>query len=441
MWVLEVHKEIIYMNHVEGEKSKYQSGCSDNKLRILYVITRFPSISETFIVNQIVDMINRGHEIVIYAFKQENADILHDKISKYDLLNKTIFAPKLPDSLIKRAGIAASLIRFSKYNLKVWFNVSSLRRFGFSSILPFRRFIYSLDLAKCMTEFKPDIIHAHFSYNAILPMCLQKAGVCSLAKMVVTFHGCDLHSVRHNIYTDLFRHAQQFTVNSDYSYGVARKIGCPEKKLTKLPMGVDCDKFAPKEKSEQTSKEYISITFVGRLVEIKGIDVAIRAISELCKMCEMNIRFNIIGDGSMRNDAESLAKALNISENVIFKGALSQEDVIKLFSISDIFLFSGVIAKDGRQETQGLVVQEAQSMELPVVVTDVGGVPEGVVDKETGFVVPERDVNAISKALCYLVAHEKTRISMGKNGRKFIKNKFDVVMLGDKLENVYHKLI
>ena len=79
--------------------NEYKEICSGKKLRIIYILTRFPSVSETFIVNQIVEMISRGHEVMIYAFAQGNSDVLHDKIRRYELLNKTLFMPELPSSL------------------------------------------------------------------------------------------------------------------------------------------------------------------------------------------------------------------------------------------------------------------------------------------------------------------------------------------------------
>jgi len=408
--------------------------------RILYYLGKFPSISETFIVNQMVDMLRRGHEIAIYSLKQNNVEALHDKIRQYGLMEKTTFAPVLPSSFAGRARMASRSFRLTPLHVRMWSYLSSVRRFGYAAAVPFRRFVYAQHLAEHMNRFQPDILHAHFGLNAILPMCVQKSGVCRSAGMIVTFHGCDLHGVRRNTYRDLFRHANRFTVNSLYAHNVAAAIGCPDEKLVRIPMGVDCNQFMPGSRQDEKDGNAVTILFVGRLVEIKGVDVAIRAVARLREICDAKIRLIVVGDGVMRADAEQLVDALDLRGIVAFRGALSQEETIRCFADSDIFLFSGVTDSDGRQEAQGLVIQEAQAMELPVVVSDVGGAPEGMVHGETGTLCPERDVDAMAKALCYLVTHSEERIAMGEKGRRFVKENFEIGVLGDTLEQLYRSV-
>jgi colanic acid/amylovoran biosynthesis glycosyltransferase len=425
-----------------SEKVAHLIDKSSRKLRILYCINRFPSVSETFIVNQIVEMIKHGHHIAIYALIKQDIDVVHDGIRQYGLLNSTTFAPRVPSSLVGRAKKVFRLFGSYAHDRAIMRCISSFRIFGLMRIVPFRRFIHCRNLAQEMEEFEPDIIHAHFGTNAILPMCAQKAGACPSAKMLVSFHGFDLCNTLNNRYYDLFRHAQCFTVNSNYTYKIAESIGCPTEKLVKLPMGVDCNQFMPRPHHGYDKKtDVIKILYVGRLVEIKGVDLAIRSIARLSSLTDKKIRFVVVGDGDMRNEAEKLVKDFNLQSIVEFRGSLSQKETIECFANSDIFLFPGVTAKDGRQEAQGLVIQEAQAMELPVVVSDAGGVPEGLIDGESGFVIPERDVDAIAKALKYLLENPEKRASMGRKGREFVRERFDLSVLGGRLEKLYYETL
>src|SRR5690606_20694081 len=105
-----------------------------------------------------------------------------------------------------------------------------------------------------------------------------------------------------------------------------------------------------------------------------------------------------------------------------------------------IFLFPGIHDPDsGRCETQGLVVQEAQAMEIPVIVSDVGGIKYGMIDGVTGFVVREGDVEGFVRKIKQLVFDPGLRNKMGRAGRMFVVERYDNRVLGKKLEEIYFK--
>ena len=103
----------------------------------------------------------------------------------------------------------------------------------------------------------------------------------------------------------------------------------------------------------------------------------------------------------------------------------------------DVFLFPGITDAEGRCEVQGLVIQEAQSMELPVVISDVGGMQEGMLDQKTGFVVKAQDVDAFLERLEYMINHPEQKEQLGKSGRAFVEEKYDIQVLGKKMLDIY----
>jgi colanic acid/amylovoran biosynthesis glycosyltransferase len=107
-------------------------------------------------------------------------------------------------------------------------------------------------------------------------------------------------------------------------------------------------------------------------------------------------------------------------------------------SESDIFVLPG-IDDNGRSENQGLVIQEAQAMELPVLVSNVGGMPEGLIDGESGFVVAEYDLEGFVQKIIWLSENADRRNSMGKAGRNFVQGKYDMVILTKKLIKIYNE--
>ena len=104
---------------------------------------------------------------------------------------------------------------------------------------------------------------------------------------------------------------------------------------------------------------------------------------------------------------------------------------------SHAFIMPGIYDNSRRAETQGLVIQEAQAMELPVLISDVGGMKFGVIDGETGFVLKEKDLNAFVKKVELLIQDENLARAMGKKGREFVIQNYDSKVLGAKLEKLY----
>ncbi len=114
--------------------------------------------------------------------------------------------------------------------------------------------------------------------------------------------------------------------------------------------------------------------------------------------------------------------------------------VAELYRSSHLFLLPSVTAGDGDMEGQGLVLQEAQAAGLPVVSTRHNGIPEGVRDGETGFLVPERDPAALAERLTYLVEHPEVWPAMGHAGRALVEAEFDIEILNDHLVDIYRSL-
>ena len=137
---------------------------------------------------------------------------------------------------------------------------------------------------------------------------------------------------------------------------------------------------------------------------------------------------------------EVLINNLRAEENIHILGSQKKKDLLKKMNDAHIFIISSVTAKDGDQEGQGLVLQEAQAMGLPILSTYHNGIPEGVVDKKSGFLVPERDVDALADRLNYLIEHPNTWQDMGKTGREFVEKKYDIKKLNQKLVEIYQRL-
>jgi colanic acid/amylovoran biosynthesis glycosyltransferase len=406
-------------------------------MRAAFIVNKFPELSETFILNQVTGLLDLGHEVRIFAKPEVVKGKLHPDVEKYNLLKRVHYRPEIPRSkaacrLKALKMVACNFIKNPSRTFKVLkVFLCGPEKFSYK---PF--FFVLLVLRK---DF--DIIHCHFGPNGNLGIYIKK--ILPETKVVTTFHGYDVNSYPNtagkDVYRELFEHGDLFTANTAFTKQQVVDLGCDDGKIEILPVGVKLERF-PFSERILSADEPVRILTVGRLVEKKGYEHAIRAIAKLLDK-HKNIIYSIAGEGPLRERLMSLVNELGIEGKVEFLGALSQDKVVELYRTSHIFVLSSVTAEDGDKEGQGLVLQEAQATGLPVVSTLHNGIPDGVLDGKSGFLVPEKNVDALAQRLEYLVEHPEVWPEMGRTGRKLIEQNYDIKILNEKLLGIYKGLL
>lgn len=404
------------------------------KIKVAFFVRTFPSVSETFILNQICGLIDLGVDIDIYASIHPQELKVHPQVKEYNLLKKTYYSDS-DESLFKRT--AKGIKTFSKnFRKNPLLYTDAVRSRSLRSVFFVDSFI-SNSLKKSY-----DIIHAHFGANGLIGMYLKKSGVYT-GKLITSFHGYDFsRSIRQKgsgFYNELFKIGDLFTVNTNFTKKNIMDIGCAENKIIKLSMGLDINFFRFCERNLQEGA-IVKLLTIGRLVEKKGLEYSIKAVANVAKMYP-NIEYNIIGDGELRERLERLIHELNMSHKIKLLGSKTQDEVKQLFQESHVFILPSVTASNGDMEGQGLVLQEAQAVGLPVLSTLHNGIPEGVVDGKSGFLVPEKDVHSMSEKLYYLIIHPELWGEMGRIGREFVEKNYDIKKLNLELLKIYENVL
>ncbi len=400
-------------------------------MKIAFLVGRFPTLSKTFILDQIVGLIERGHEVDIFAGSKGKDPKVHPDVREYDLLAKTYYRY----SPIKAIRL---FIQYSPKNSLVLFKSLNIFKYG-KNALSLRLFFATLPFLKTDSY---DIIHCHFGSKGTLGVLLRDLGAIK-GKVITSFHGYDANAYPqrygNDVYKFLFQKVDLCTVNTDFTGERVKALGCPEDKIVKLPVGLNITKF-PFIERKLNSVDNIKVLTVGRLVEKKGLKYSIKAVAKVLKTYP-NLQYQIVGDGALRNQLHKLIRQLDIEDKVKLLGWMNQDEVRQLYAKAHIFILSSVTDREGDQEGQGLVLQEAQAMGLPVISTLHNGIPEGVLDGKSGFLVPERDVDAIALKLQQLILHPEIWPEMGRAGRQFVKNHYDIKKLNDRLVEIYQRLL
>lgn len=407
-------------------------------MKIAFLVGDFPSLSETFILSQITELIDCGHQVDIYAQRPCKAVKVHESFDRYHLCNHTFYHPDIPGSFIYRYIKAVQLIspqlkHFLKPLLKT-LNVLKYKRSG-ASLRLFYRAIPFLERRQVY-----DVIHCHHGTLGLMGLRLKDIGVVS-GKLVTSFHGYDVNVIPeregHAVYSDLFQGADILTVNSTFTALRLFELGCPQSKVVRLPVGLDVSQYLCRPRHVQEGQT-IKIITVARLVEKKGLEYSIRAVSQVVST-HPNVEYNIVGDGPLRTSLQKIVEAKNLQSSIHFLGWKTKEEVQDLYDQSHIFVLSSVTAKNCDREGQGLVLAEAQAMGLPVVATLHNGFPDSVLDGQSAYLVPEKDVDALAERIAYLVDHPSVWSAMGQKGRQYVEENFDIRTLNRQLIEIYRQ--
>lgn len=409
-------------------------------MKIAFLVGEFPALSQTFILNQITGLIDRGHDVDIYAPVSGDEPKIHSDVEKYNLLERTFYSPQIPKNYLFRTlkGIRLLLANSLKEPVVL---LRSLNVFKYGKQAASLRLFYSA-IPLLYRRSPYDIVHCHFGPNGLKGSLLQDIGALQ-GKLVTAVHGYDmalyLQRAGESVYNQLYDKGDLFLPISERWKRRLIELGCPEKKILVHRMGIDCKRFSFTPRHLQADRR-VRLVSIGRLVEKKGVEYAIRAVAKLAKV-NPNIEYHVVGDGPMREDLQRLIQELDVDNAVTLHGWKQQQEIVEILNNAHIMLAPSVTSKKGDQEGIPVVLMEAMAMGLPIVSTQHSGIPELIQHGISGLLVPERDVNALSEKLGNLIEHPEVWSEMGRAGRRYVEEYYDIDKLNDQLVKIYEELL
>lgn len=354
----------------------------------------------------------------------------------------------------------AIIERLSKYEgVQCW--TAALRRSGplkekFENlIIPTRvigmRHTYQLSPYNELVDFiqaeKFDIVHTNLIRTDIIGRFAAKKA--NVPVIVTTEHGIHTWGVRGKlvaaIVKRLYLHTGKYTdciiAVSDYVREVLLKEGVPPEKVIRIYNGVDLERFVPvsleekKEFFKYLSERVINhlIGGVGHLITLKGHSYFIQAIPKILQK-HPNSLFVFVGEGPLQQQLIAEVSQLGLTEHVRFLGRLSAITPRVIAALD-------VLVQPSLTESFGLVVAEALACGVPVVATDVGGLPEIVQEGVNGFMVEPRNPDAIAEKVIWLLDHKEEARQMGERGREICRQKFDINSTVQQYYELYKSLL
>jgi colanic acid/amylovoran biosynthesis glycosyltransferase len=406
-------------------------------MRVAFVLNGFPLVSETFVLSQIVGLLRRGHEVDIYADRPpELSAVVHPELIQYRLLERTRYRDALPAARLARRWSAVKILVRWGWRIPLR-TLDCLNAFVHGRRALCLQLLFD-GMPRDRISNNYDIVHCHFGPNGQRAVAARRAGAFR-APVITTFHGYDANSLPRyfgsGYYRYLFKHGDLFTVGSQFMHRRIVSYGAPDDRIVKLPMGVDTRffRFATR---RLPADGPITLLTVARLVEVKGVEYALRALP-LILQSYPRLKYIVAGDGPLRAELQALAAQLGISQRVAFMGAVTRDRVVALHREAQVFILPSVVTAAGEEENQPVSLAEAQASGLPVVATAIGGVGESIRDRISGLLVPSRDSRALASAVRWLIEHHEGWEHMGLAGRAHVMDRFDMEKLHDRLVSIY----
>lgn len=402
-----------------------------DKLKVAIVVNNFPSLSETFVALQVAELAQQGHEISIYNLGNvgdknwlpagtENIFYNQVKIENFNETSKKHSIKYIVTSLLKLNLIQTlKIILFGKFKLG---RNLALREMSFLSPLA-----------------QYNIVHFQFATLADKYFFYDELGLWKAkAKYVCSIRGFDVtkREFENKIkWPKLFEKCTVFLPVCEYLQN--KLLSKNTSALSYIvPSPVNIEKFPQARECNKEDNKKLKFVSVGRLVEKKGIEIAIKAIYKI-KNSELNFHYYIIGDGELKEHLEKLVSNLNLHEYVFFKGALPSQDTILEMESASLMLVPSMTAKDGDSEGIPNVIKEAMLLNIPVVTTDHSGIPELVKDKHTGFIGKQGDVDSFYEAILQAINMQAIWPELQNNAYNYVKENYSPLATTMKLLDSY----
>lgn len=406
-------------------------------MRIAFVVWRFPVLSEPFILNQICGLIDRGHDVQIYALNgapDKNAKV-HELVDRYDLMSRAHLVDRLPET----GQLLHVLKHFTMPALRHPFLALKVLTRARHAVTPLKM----LNRASLLLQAGSfDVVHCQFGSLALPILEFRKAGLMQ-GRLVTHFRGIDISSfVRENgsdVYDEVFSESDYFLANCAFFKDKAVALGCPETRIEAHGSGINLSAF-PFRPIPPIENGRVDLISAGRLVEKKGLCYALRAVARLVRMGR-SVHYAIIGDGPERARLEVLASELGISDHVTFHGWRTHTEISALLAKAHIFLAPCQTAADGNQDAPVNTLKEAMAIGLPVIASRHGGIPELVEDGVSGSLVPERDAEALATSIDQMLKTPDNWHQIARAGRAAVERLYDMDQLNDDLVLLYKGLV
>jgi glycosyltransferase involved in cell wall biosynthesis len=374
--------------------------------RIAVLVKRFPRLSETFILNELLELRRQGMPLDLYAIMDP-----HERRSHPEAL------ALVPEVVYLRSGsmwtFLLSALRTLCRHPGGTFRAAAwvLTRHSASAV---RNCVHAMVLVDRLRQREPAHLHAHFLHSpAVIAFIAHKI---SRQRYSLTGHAKDIYSIPPENVLMCCRDAKFVTTCTDANHRhLVEEIGLPPSKVWLCRHGVDGKRFSAERSNPQAGR----ILSIGRLVPKKGFDVLVRACGQMRRR-GVDFELRIVGTGPMRDELLALAEHEGIADLVHLPGSMSQAELAVQLAAAEVFALSPMVMPDGDRDGIPNVILEAMASGVPVVASAVSGIPEVITNGVNGRLVPPRRPDLLADTLTELLSDRTQRARLAAAAERFV---------------------
>ncbi|HKY32793.1 MAG TPA: glycosyltransferase family 4 protein [Candidatus Polarisedimenticolia bacterium] len=401
-------------------------------MRIAYLVSLFPKLSETFILRELLALADRGHELTILSLKSEREPVVHEQARPllgsaiYPRYGRPMAAAALHFAWRRPGALAGVVMRIAAAH-------RSHPRLLFTSLalIPI-----ALLFARRLRGERVEHLHAHWATHPATTAWIihRMTGI----PYSVTGHAHDLFLPNPMLPLKL-RESSFFATISEFNRAILIQRCGPAalEKLRLVRCGLPIGEFPLRPAAARGPGDgEVTVLSVGRMVDYKGFDVLLRACSWL-RAEGRAVRCVLAGDGPERSALRELASKLQVPAE--FPGPLAQDGVAALMRQADLFVLACVRGRDGQQDGIPIVLMEAMAAGVPVVSTKLSGIPELVIDRRTGLLAAPGDDEHLARAMGRLLDDPPLAASLAAAARAHVEKEFDLAVSASALEREFER--
>lgn len=388
-------------------------------VKVAYIMSRFPKLSETFVLYEMLALQQQGIEVEVFPLINERAKVIHAEAKPF--VARAHYLPVFSLSILF-ANLYFLMKKPAAY-LGMWLAVlrgtfGSLNYMagGLGIIPKAAKFAYD------MQRLGITHVHAHFANHPTVAAFVinRLTGI----PFSFTAHAHDLYVDQHML-KEKVRAAKFVVAISEYNKNLITKYAgeAMRNKIKIVHCGVDTRLFQPRQKS--AGQAPFTIVCVGSLEEKKGQTYLVEA-CKILKQRGLVFVCHLIGDGASRPALEAQISRDGLADVVKLEGGRPRDEVLKMLARADVVSLPSIRTKSGKMEGIPVALMEPLACEVPVVSTRISGIPELVEDGVTGLLVAPEDPVALANALQRLANNPELGIRLGQAGREKVLREFDL---------------
>ena len=391
---------------------------------ILYYLGSFPKLSESFVLNEIYELENRGHNVAVFALNNPDGDVEHEEYEELDVPVHYGDTPSYTDviDLVSPKVIHPSILQ------NAVFKTSPKRHAG-----AFHRSKQCIEFVEDQ-NINIDLVHTHFASLGTFPA--RYVASYYDVPFIVTAHAADLyHDPNKEQLEHIVSKADQVVTISEYNKNYIESEITDTTPINVVHAGIRPEKFEPSSSTAGTR-----ILTVSRFVEKKGLPYAIEAVSNVVDQFP-DLEYHIVGSGEMEDGIRERIDEYDLDDTVKLLGNVSDERLIAEFDEASFFLLPCIVAESGDRDGIPVALMESMAMETPPISTDVSGIPELIDHQQNGMVVEPKNIDELAEAVSTILTDPEKQRQFGEAGREKVKQEFNVEHEAAKLESVFKKAI